>query len=236
MLAYQNVDLYIAPSFKAYQEIPFDNKLFIPYPVDTELFAYRQRTGPAKTFVHNAGSGGLNGRKGTMEAIYAFLRAAANCPDIRLLVRSQRSLEEIVPDVDVSECSRITVEGSLEYREDLYKEGDVLIYTSRYDGHAMVTLEGMSSGMPVITTNAPPMNEFWRPGENPLLVKVEKEEKINLVNPHCMSHLPSIADLANKIQWCAENDMSAYSARNREIAEKEHSWNTLRERWKKALL
>lgn len=236
MQAYRDVDVYIAPSFKAYQEIPFDNKIFLPYPVDTDLFKFKQRNGPAKLFVHNAGSGGMNGRKGTFETLIAFLAAKISCPDIRLLVRSQKPIEEIVPELNTDGMAGVTFEGPMEFREDLYQEGDVLIYPSKYDGHALVSLEGMASGMPVITTDAPPMNEYWRPGERELLVKVVKEEKPSgLVNPHCMSNMVNGADLMQKIIWCAKNDMSEISTRNRQIVEKEHSWNMLRERWAKVL-
>jgi glycosyltransferase involved in cell wall biosynthesis len=236
MQAYKDVDVYIAPSFKAFQEIPFDNKRFLPYPVDTDLFKYRQRSGLARTFIHNAGSGGLNGRKGTLEAISGFLAARNVCPSIRLIVRSQKPLSEIVPEMNLDDVPGIEVYGPSDRREELYEDGDVMIYTSKYDGHALVTLEAMAAGLPVITTNAPPMNEFWPPHQRNLLVKVEKEQKLNLVNPHCMGNLVSIPDLTEKIIWCANNDMSVISALNRGIVEKEHSWNLLRERWRKVLL
>ena len=235
MPAYRNVDLYICPSYRAYQEVPFDNKIFLPYPVDTNAFAYRQRRGPAKTFIHNAGSWGMNGRKGTIETIKAFALAARAVPGIELIVRSQTDNFELDSESPPPDCVTFEV-GSKETREELYVEGDVLIYPSLYDGHALVTLEGMAAGMPVITTDATPMNEYWRPNSYPLLVKVAEERKPDgLVNPHCFSQIVSIEDLARKIVWCAQNDMEDISKRNREIAETEHSWNALRERWKKAL-
>lgn len=236
MAAYKNVDLYICPSFKAYQEIPFDNKVFLPYPVDTDLFQYRQRTGVATEFIHNAGSGGMNGRKGTTATILAFSIAKQKRPHIELTVRSQVGFDTILPDVDCIDVTGVYFEGGRPNREDLYTDGDVLIYPSKYDGHALVSLEGMASGMPVITTDAAPMNEFWRPQESELLVRVEHQEKPNgLVNPHCMSECVDIDDLAAKIVWAADNDMSEISARNRAIVEKEHSWNALKGRWAKVL-
>lgn len=237
MPAYRNVDVYVCPSFRCYQEVPFDNKLYLPYPVDTELFKYRQRTGPAKLFVHNAGSGGMNGRKGTLEALAAYHEAVVSEPEIDLLVRSQVPLESIVPDFQRFMTRKaFRIEGSLANREDLYTDGDVLIYTSRYDGHALVSLEAMASGMPVITTNALPMKEFWRRDESELLVAIKSEEKATgLVNPHCWMNMPDVKDLAAKMIWCARNDMSRISARNRDRAELEHSWKELKPRWQKLI-
>ncbi len=234
--AYKNVDLYICPSYRAYQEIPFDAKLFLPYPVDTDLFKYRQRSGPAKTFVHNAGSGGMHGRKGTVEAVQGFCLAQKEMPDMELIVRSQEEIGAILPVSSRWNDRNIHFEGPRENREDLYTEGEVLIATHRYDGHFLVGLEAMACGMPVITTNWPPMNEFWVPSEQNLLVKVEREEKPGgLVNPHCMMQIPSVEDIAEKIKFCATHDMSGISTMNRKIIEIEHSWAVLKPRWKKAL-
>lgn len=239
MPAYRNVDLYIAPSYRCYQEVPFDSKIFLPYPVDTKLFEYRQRTDRAKTFLHCAGSGGMNGRKGTQEAIQGFCLAAGSLKDevdIRMIVRSQQGVGGPVSAAMAYGFERIRFEGATENREDLYKEGDVLIATHFYDGHFLVGLEAMASGMPVITTDASPMNEFWPPDESQLLVDViSKEKPSGLVNPHCMMNIPNVADIADKIRYCATHDMSLISARNREIAETENSWGVLRERWKKAV-
>ncbi len=234
--AYQHVDLYICPSYRCYQEIPFENKIYLPYPVSLDEFPYRQRTGPAGLFVHNAGSGGMNGRKGTEIVLAAYDLACVDA-QIDLIVRSQRPLEEIVPDfMKYMERRAFRVEGQTENRADLYNEGDVLLYPSKYDGHALVTLEAMAAGMPVITTDADPMNEYWRPGEYPLLVKVDHKERPNgLVNPHCYSMVASIEDLARKMVWCTKSNMACISAGNHDIVEKEHSWSALKDRWLKAL-
>lgn len=239
MNAYKHVDLYLCPSFKAFQEVPFDRKLYLPYPVDTNAIKFRERMGPAKTFVHNAGSGGMNGRKGTRETLQAFQSACRNGLHADLLVRSQVPLEQIVPEfMDYMKPRVFRVEGSVPF-DRLYDEGDVLVYPSRYDGHALVTLEAMAAGMPVITTNAEPMNEYWGRESRKLLVKVARREKPSgLVNPHCQSNIVSVEDLAKKMLWCAQpegGELGEISRNNRRIAEEEHSWAMLRDRWKSKL-
>lgn len=242
MPQFRNVDLYVCPSFKCFQEVPFDNKVFLPYPVDTEAIPFRHRPGPAKVFVHNAGTGGMNGRKGTYQTITAFLKA--DIPDTKLIVRSQRPMADVCKSSlemgslgDMDEWFKAMLDPRIEVRigstpevADLYEEGDVLIYPSLYDGHALVALEGMCAGMPVITTDAAPMNEFFD-ADYPLLTRVFLRRPAGLINPHCEQNYASITDLTDKIRWCATNDLSQLSRRNREIVEKEHSWTALRERW-----
>lgn len=233
--AYKNVDLYLCPSFRCYQEVPFDNKIFLPWPVDTDEFSFSERTGPAKVFVHNAGSGGMNGRKGTLETIVGFIKSEVYAT---LLLRSQVPITDIVPEFDgllAQAGSRIKVDyGAKPTRAELYTDGDVLIYPSKYDGHSLVAIEGMAAGMPVITTDADPMNEYWRSGY-PLLVKIQERKFAGTVNPHCLQMIVDTDDLAEKIWACATTSMDGFSKLNRAIAEKDHSWNVLRDRWKRNL-
>ena len=235
--AYRNVDLSLCVSWKCYQEVPYDQKRFIPWPVDTEEFKFRERTGPARAFVHNTGSGGINGRKGTEEAIHGFFRAIETTPDIQMILGCQVPLKTIIPEFlanRIESDSHFIIKGPAENRADQYAEGEVLVYCSKYDGHALVTLEAMACGLPVITTDSAPMNEYFL--KNPeLLVQVEKREPAGMINPHCDRNIVSIDDLAAKIVWCAQNDMSEISKRNRETVEKEHSWEVLRDQWKKAI-
>jgi glycosyltransferase involved in cell wall biosynthesis len=225
--AYQSVDLYICPSFKAYQEVPFDNKVFLPYPVDTNLFKFRQRSGPARQFIHNAGSGGMNGRKGTRETVEAFLKADPGTWDATLRINSQVDQ----PWFGEIRSPYVTFNiGGFMNREDLYTQGDVLIYPSKYDGHALVTLEAMASGMPVLTTDAEPMNEYW-PAGHKMLTGVRKQEPAGMINPHCLASHVDTYHLAEQIRWAGGTDMERYSTENRQIAEVRHSWSALRDRW-----
>ncbi len=80
------------------------------------------------------------------------------------------------------------------------------------------------------------MNEFWRPNESRLLIDVNgRETPKGLVNPHCYMSMVGPLDIAEKMVWCATHDMSEISARNHEIAEKEHSWKVLKPRWQKLI-
>lgn len=236
--AYRNVDLVICPSWKAFQEVPYDSKVFLPYPVDTEEFTFAERSGPAKVFVHNAGSGGLNGRKGTLEALKGFQRAAAIMQnnDLVLLLRSQVPILDLITQEELAagDYGQIEILPPTKEKAEQYEDGDVLIAPAKYEGHFLVGLEAMASGMPVITTDAAPMNELFQKDRR-LLVNVETKSPAGTVNPHCMSNIVSIEDLAQKIIWCATNDMQEISRRNRQVAEEEHSWKAKGEAWKKRI-
>jgi glycosyltransferase involved in cell wall biosynthesis len=232
--AYQDIDLYLCPSWKCYTEVPYDNRLFLPWPIDTDEFQFRHRRGPAKTFVVSAGSGGMNGRKGAYEAIMGFAKAGPAELGIELIVRSQVAPVDLIRAMPPIDPSLVRFEGPKSTRAELYEEGDVLIYVSHYDGHNLVGLEAMASGMPVITTDAEPMNEYLRPGDK-LLVRVQERQSAGTLNPHCLANKVSIDDLAEAIRYCATTDMSDISAHNRKMVEHEHSWNVLRDRWKSKL-
>jgi 1,2-diacylglycerol 3-alpha-glucosyltransferase len=54
----------------------------------------------------------------------------------------------------------------------LYHKGKIMLFPTKLEGLGLPLFEALSSGLPVITTNAPPMNEFIRDGYNGLLVNV----------------------------------------------------------------
>jgi hypothetical protein len=231
--AYQNIDLFLCPAWKCFQEVLSDCKRFVPYPVDSRYFEFKQRAGPAKIFVHSAGSGGMNGRKSTRETIEGFIKA--NVSGTQLIVRCQRPLQEICGIDGATLPANVKVDyGSKADRLDLYSDGDAIICVHKYDGHNLVALEAMASGIVPITTDAPPMNEYWN-GDYPLLVKVGERKFAGMINPHCLQTIPNVDDLAAKILWAATHDLSDLSQANRHIVEKSHSWDVLKSRWAAAL-
>lgn len=111
-----------------------------------EFLPKRQITGKAKIFFHNAGLMDEDDRKGTKDTVLAFNKVKNK--DIRLIVRSQRSLPFLIEDNRID--FRI---GNLESVSDLYNEGDVAIQPSKMEGNGFSIIEAKASGVPVITTN-----------------------------------------------------------------------------------
>ena len=82
-----------------------------------------------------------------------------------LILQTQRKIKEVFPEY-VSLCNNLKSEGKLEIIEQtvgapgLYHLTDVYVYPSRLDGIGLTTAEALACGLPVITSNNAPMNEF----------------------------------------------------------------------------
>jgi glycosyltransferase involved in cell wall biosynthesis len=205
------------------------NTVFIAPTVDLSKFPARHISGCARSFVHNAGLVNPDDRKGTRDTILAFKKVKRQ--NISLLVRMQK--EAPLPELD----GRIMVSvGNLDDPKELYGSGDVAIQPSKMEGVGFMVLEPLCSGIPVITLDYPPMNESIRIRE--LLVR-KRWFKRKAFPTHWIKHahlrLPDLNDLARKIEWCVDNDLTAISEANRKFAETTFSPDKLKKEWLNAL-
>jgi glycosyltransferase involved in cell wall biosynthesis len=205
------------------------NSTLMPPVIDLTRFPPRTITGKARLFVHNAGLVNEDDRKGTRDAILAFRRLKR--PDISLLVRIQKAVP--LPELD----GRIKIEvGNVEDPKELYAAGDVAIQPSKLEGVGYMVIEPLCSGMPVITLDYPPMNEYVLTKE--LLVR-KRWFKRKAFPSHWIKHahlrLPDHADLARKINWCADNDLTEISRSNQEYVKAHFDGNRQRDLWIAAL-
>lgn len=165
------VDLMICPTRYCHallsdwrEQLGLDYDLaLVSWPIELDRFPFRLRTVCHK-FLFINGLGGLqtldqtspswDGRKG----LGIIAEAARRAPQVPILVRSQASNVPRLPaNVEL-------LQGNLEEAADLYAEGDVCIQPSRWEGLGLPLLECQASGLPLVTTDAPPMNEH-RPFE-----------------------------------------------------------------------
>jgi glycosyltransferase involved in cell wall biosynthesis len=155
----------------------FNNCIYIPWGTDVGLFKPINTTKLVNdsyvTFFHSAGMGGLNLRKGTDALVKAFDELPGNS---RLVIHSQVRIDKYGKDVsDIIKnnkriefvCQTVTAPG-------LYHLGDVYVYPTRLEGIGLTICEALSCGLPVITTDSPPMNEFVSQDINGDLIEVEK--------------------------------------------------------------
>ncbi len=201
----------------------------IPAPLDLTRFPKRLIAGPARQFIHNAGLVNEDDRKGTRDTILAFKQVRRQ--DISLVVRMQKEAE--LPEVD--ERIQVIV-GNLKEPRALYETGDVAIQPSKMEGIGFMVLEPLCSGMPVITLDYPPMNEYVKTPE--LLVRKQWFKRKALPShwiKHAHLRLPDLGDLAKKIAWCADHDLSAIAASNRQFAEQTFAPEMLKTKWLDAL-
>jgi glycosyltransferase involved in cell wall biosynthesis len=221
-------DLFACPTkftLKVVEGLGWKQAQYIPWTLDLARFPARHITGPARVFIHNAGLVDGDDRKGTRDAIRAFMRVKRD--DLRLIVRMQNEVP--LPRIDGRVDVRV---GDLANPEDLYATGDVAIQPSKMEGIGFMVIEPVASGIPVITTDYPPMNEFVRQPEMRVDVKwFKRKAHANHWVKQAHLRLPRVSDLARKIEWCAENDMTPASVSNRRFAEAAFDRSELRRTW-----
>lgn len=213
-------DMYLCPSKLDYNLFKkYDTRVeYLPIPVNREEFPFQQRT-KAHTFLFNNGGGGSDGRNGYKELMEAIKLVKS---DVKFLIRSQI-------EVDQPEDKRITFEYVHKKHEDLYKEGDVFLFPHKFDGLSLPIQEALSAGMPVLSTNFFPHNDYM-PKE--WFFEPEKWQLGN-VCPECRVIEMAKLDpqkIADKIDEWANKDITAESKKADEIAEK-ISWNSLHKKY-----
>jgi glycosyltransferase involved in cell wall biosynthesis len=203
----------------------FKNTIRLTWPVDVGSLPERQISGPAKTFVHVAGKIGQDDRKATLLTVEAFHRTRN--PDISLIVRSQSPLPHQINDPRIN-----YVVGNIPNYQDLYREGDVFIQTSKAEGLGLSILEPIACGLPVLTTDYPPMNESAL--DRRMLVSTHWGKKPSLQTnyiPNAHLKIPRVSKLTRRIEWCATHDLTALSSGNRKWALRDFNPVRLRTEW-----
>ena len=218
-------DLYLCPSLierDIYKYYPTKSE-YIQNPIDRKVFKFKQRE-KAHTFVFNNGHGGSGGRNGMAILAQAIPLVKS---DVKFLIHSQVQVPEINdPRVEV----RL---GDIKDRQDLFKEGDIMIYPKMFGALSLPIWEALSCGIPVLTTNLYPFNAmlpkewFFEPegGKKIQTSPVNRIIDMNFVNPQT---------LANKIDEWANKDITEESKKAGEIAE-QFNWNTSKEKIIKTL-
>lgn len=128
------------------------------------------------TFFHSAGIGGSHDPKNPRAVLEAFAAVLAGRDDACGIVKSQVPFARRKSPIDLAPYRGIgnleIVEGETSYDDvlDLTRRADVTVYPSRAEGLGLPLLESLALGVPVVTTDAPPMNELVTDGVNGRLV------------------------------------------------------------------
>jgi len=150
---------------------------YIPWGTDTNLCLPQKRSGSSEevTFFHSAGMGGVNLRKGTDILVKSFQHVIGNA---KLIIHSQVGLKKYSDVADLIENDfRINFIEKTVSLPGLYHMGDVYVYPTRLEGIGLSIPEALACGLPVITTDNPPMNEFVFHNQTGYLVKVSEFRK-----------------------------------------------------------
>lgn len=148
------------------------NCMFIQWGTNIDLFKPVDKKHEVLTFFHSAGMGGVNMRKGTDLVVKSFSRLEK--PG-HLIIHSQVPLESYGAISNIIENhpgiefihKTITAPG-------LYHLGDVYLYPTKLEGIGLTIAEALACGLPVITSDCAPMNEFVSDGYNGKLIPVNR--------------------------------------------------------------
>lgn len=206
---------------------------YIGWGIDTELFKPAPIENKEYTFFHNAGWLGINYRKMTPAVILAFDAISKTDKNLSLLVHSQVEMEKLPDSVAkiVRENPKIDFRVQTVGSPGLYHLGKIYVYPTKLEGLGLTVIEALSCGLPVITTDAPPMNEFVKDSYNGLLVKVAKRitRQDVIAFPE---KLVDLNDLAMGMYQLAKNaklteEMSQNARRD---IEQNYNWNKKKEK------
>lgn len=181
------------------------NCLFVQWGTDTDLYkppSIKDEHSHIK-FFHSAGFGGINCRKGTDLLVKAFQKVAGPA---KLIIHSQVPPSNYGKDVEniIRKDVRILFMEKTVPAPGLYHLGDVYVYPSRLDGIGLSVPEALSCGLPVITSDAAPMNEFIANDYNGFLVSIKRTNK-RFDNYYWPETIVDEDDLANKMQSYVNN-------------------------------
>lgn len=186
--------------------------VYVPWGTDTDVFTPQTIEKDQVTFFHSAGMNPH--RKGTDLILKALEKIKYT--DFKLIIHTQKNIEIHDP--------RVHVVHKTVGPPGLYHMGDVYVYPSRLEGIGLTIAEALACGLPVITPDNAPMNEFVD-NDRGQLVKIDS---FNIRHdgyywPECTV---LIDDLVKKIEFYMLNKskIKEHSLRARAYAEEYLSW------------
>lgn len=182
----------------------FENCFFVPWGTDTNIYFPKKDFLKDKEQIVFFHSSGMNpNRKGTDIVINAFRKV--ECKEIKLIIHSQIPLpKDLMNDIIIDKRIELIV-GTVK-PPGLYHLTDIYLYPTRLDGIGLTIMEALASGLPVVTTDNPPMNEFVIQGVNGFLIKVNEFHKRS-DNYYWDESICDIGNLAEIIQKIAYGDV-----------------------------
>ncbi len=199
---------------------------YIPWGTDIDLFkpGSFDPVGEVPVFFQSCGYSPL--RKGTDFIIEAFSRIDQAS---KLIIHSQVDLKKAMPE-QADNIDMLLKDEKLEIIEKtvsapgLYHLGDVYVAPSRLEGIGLTAAEAISCGLPFITTDFPPMNEFVTE-DSGRAARVDRlwARKDGYYWPQCR---PDIESLADQMRWYIDNrrNISDLKRRAREYAGLHLDW------------
>lgn len=199
-------DLFMAPSLWHYDEVPFPHKVFVPVPVDREMFPPMEWESPViNRWIHPGGNPVMEDRNGTRVAMDAWEHTKSNA---RLTVTT--------PDPRVhSRHQRVTVTNRLAKEpQDNYRGQEGFIFPRKFGGLCLPLNEALSLGMPTVMSRVSPQQDFLHPAglvDSPV-------DRLVFTKTDIEVHEPNVEELAQIVDRLTEDEdlvaeMRQHSAR-----------------------
>lgn len=179
---YNKFDLLLFPIKCAYQksiEHGYKNSCHVQWGVDMDLWngerLYRENDTTMR-FIHSSGWGGAYGRKQTDILIEMFLELGDL--DVTLLIHKQHPNDDGQVIKEKIGKNIILYTGNMAHAnlKNFYMRSDMAIIFEKFSGLSFNCLEPLALGVPVMTLDVSPMNEWITDGFTGILCKVDKYE------------------------------------------------------------
>jgi glycosyltransferase involved in cell wall biosynthesis len=164
-------------------EIPPEKIRFLPFGIDTDLFAPQPGALPADMQTIEVFSNrGFFPVYDNDTLVRGFARALAQEPRLRLTLKGDGPLEEEVRDLVASLglSEVVTFRAKTAYSEVPldYRKAHIFLTTSVSDGTPVSILEAMASGLPCIATRVGGIPEWVEDGTNGILIRPRDPEEV----------------------------------------------------------
>lgn len=199
------------------------NVIYIPWGTSINEFPFRIEKINKNGIIFFHSSGMNPYRKGTDLVIKAFKQINNKS---QLIIHSQIQLDRNSHLYkSIIEDSRIFLIEKEIGPPGLYHLGDIYVYPTRLEGIGLTIPESLASGLPVITTNDAPMNEFIINMVNGLLVDVEKKvmRSDKYYWPMAICNLDNLRSCM-EFFILNENQITKFKQNSRNYAEKNLNW------------
>jgi len=192
---YDKIVLFIKCAYNKMMGYGLNNIIYLPWGVDLKEFKYKEKlSGDVVTFYIPGGWGGMYDRKNIDSVVKAF--NLLNNENARLVI----SIQKQGHSRNDGNIKIISGDLSRETLISLYQDCDVVVMPSKWEGLGLTFAEAFSCGKPVITVDAPPMNEFVKANINGFLAEIKKIEHYPGV--HVQGHVVDEKSLKNQMSKC----------------------------------
>jgi len=214
-------DKIICPTeacYNKFKSMGLNNIEYVKWGVDLNQFKPIDRPENEKVrFFHPAGWGGMHARRGTQFVIDAFQKMDNSDAELLIHIQSGSGIQE---DGNIK-----IIHGTVPRKEliKMYQESDIAVLPSKWEGLGLTFLEAMGCGLPIITVDAPPMNEFIKSGFNGFCCQVSDRKRYP--NIYVEGVYPDIEDMAEKMNRLTDRELLASMRDNTiEYTKKEWDW------------